>query len=151
MKRFVLTLLTLLVLSSAAAQDSVYLGVRVAGATSLDESAEEIPYLGLQFGVRVTGPLEVRAAFDTLLLASSAHADLLYIQPLGGGARGYLGAGPDLYTNAFNTEMNYGAHATAGIEYRTGIVGLFAEAQPIYAFSAAALRARLGLGVNFHF
>ncbi len=145
-----LALLTFFVLSCAGAQ-STYIGLRLAGASSLDESAERLPYLGLQVGIRVTGPLEFRAAFDTFLLASSVHADLLYAQPLGGGAHGYLGAGLDLYANVFVAEANYGAHATAGLEYRTGIVGLFAEAQPIYAFSAAALRARLGLGVNFHF
>lgn len=99
----------------------------------------------------MTGPLEVRAAYDTVLLASSAHADLLYTQPLADGVRGYLGAGLDHYTNAFGVELNYGAHATAGAEYRSGVAGFFAEAQPIYAFSAAALRARLGLGVNFYF
>lgn len=145
-----LALLTFFILSCAGAQ-STYIGLLLAGASSLDESAERLPYLGLQVGIRVTGPLEFRAAFDTFLLASALHADLLYTQPLGGEVRGYLGAGPDLYTNAFVAQANYGAHTTAGVEYRTGIVGFFAEAQPIYAFSAAALRARLGLGVNFHF
>ncbi len=149
-KRSLLLLLAVLAVSSTHAQ-SAYIGLRLAGATSLDTSAERLPYLGLQLGLRVAGPLELRAALDTFLLASSAHADLLYTQPLGGGVRGYLGAGPDLYTNVFDAETNYGAHATAGVEYRSGVAGFFAEAQPIYAFSAAALRARLGLGVNFHF
>lgn len=144
-------LLILLVLSCAAAQGSVYLGVRLAGATLLEEIGGGAPFLGVQLGVRALEPVELRAAYDVSLGVSYAQADLLYSQPLGGGARGYAGAGLDSYADGWNGETDVGVHGTAGLEYRTGIVGLFAEAQPIYGFGTAALRARLGLGINFYF
>lgn len=147
----VFVLFVLLALSGAAAQDTLYLGVRVAGATLLEEWVELVPYLGVQLGVRALELIELRAAYDVSLGVSYAHADLLYSQPLGDELRGYVGAGPDYYANGWNGERGYGAHGTAGIEYRTGIVGLFAEVQPIYGFDIGTFRLRSGFGVNFHF
>lgn len=144
-------LLIFLVLSCAAAQGSVYLGVRLAGATLLEEIGGGAPFLGVQLGVRVLDPVELRVAYDASLGLTYAQADLLYSQPLGDGLRGYAGAGPDSYADGWNGETDVGIHGTAGLEYRTGIVGLFAEAQPIYGFGIAALRIRSSLGVNFHF
>ena len=137
--------------SRAAAQERVYLGLRLAGASGLEEpDIGFLPFLGLQAGVRLAGPLELRAAYDVSLGVSYASADLLYSQPLGDGFRGYAGAGPDSYADGWNGETNYGVHATAGVETRTGIVGLFAEVAPLYGFGVAALRVRPGLGVNVH-
>ncbi len=138
--------------SHAAAQERVYLGLRLAGASSLEEpDIGFLPYLGLQAGLRLAGPLELRAAYDVSLGVSYASADLLYTQPLGDGFRGYAGAGPDYYADGWNGETDGGVHAAAGVEYRTGIVGLFAEVAPIYGFGSAALRVRSSLGVNLHF
>lgn len=150
MKR-VSALLVLLILSCAGAQGSVYLGVRLTGATLLEEIGGGAPFLGVQLGVRALDPVELRVAYDVSIGVSYAQADLLYSQPLGGSIRGYAGAGLDYYEDGWNGERDFGVHATAGTEYRTGIVGLFAEAQPIYGFGIAALRIRSSLGVNFHF
>ncbi len=139
-----------LALSYAAAQDSIYLGVRLTGATLLEEIGGGAPFLGVQLGVRALDPIELRAAYDVSIGVAYAQADLLYSQSLGNG-RGYAGAGLDYYEDGWNGENDYGVHGTAGLEYRTGIVGLFAEVQPIYGFDVASLRIRSSLGVNFHF
>lgn len=142
----------LLTLSCAAAQDTLYVGLRLAAATGLEEVASGVaPYLGLQVGLRALEPLELRAAYDVSLGLSYAQADLLYSQPVGDGLRGYAGVGPDLYENGWNGERGSGVHATAGLEVRTGIVGFFAEAQPLYGFGLGAFRVRSSLGVNLHF
>lgn len=152
MKRALLLVLSLTAASHAAAQDTLYLGLRLAGGTGLEEvETGLVPFLGLQVGARLTGPLELRAAYDLSLGLSYAHADLLYAQPLGDGFRGYAGAGPDYYADGWNGETDGGVHATAGLEYRTGIVGTFAEIAPVYGFGTAALRVRSSLGVNLHF
>ena len=135
----------------AAAQDSVSLGVRLALASSLESIGGEAPYLGLQLGIRALDPVEVRASYDISFGLEYASADLLYSQSLGSDLRGYAGFGPDYYADGWNGETDYGVHATAGVEYRTGIVGLFVEAQPIYGFGLAALRFRIGSGINFIF
>ena len=145
-------LLVLLVSSCAAAQDTLYLGFRLAAATGLEEVASGVaPYLGLHVGVRALDPLELRVAYDVSLGLAYAQADLLYSQPVGDGLRGYTGLGLDLYENGWNGERGYGVHATAGLEVRTGIVGFFAEAQPIYGIDLSAFRVRSSLGVNLHF
>lgn len=148
-----LLVLGLLALSPcAAAQERVYLGLRLAGASGLEEpDIGFLPFLGLQAGVRVAGPLELRAAYDLSLGVSYASADLLYAQPLGDGFRGYAGAGPDYYADGWNGETDGGVHAVAGLEYRTGSAGFFAEVAPVYGFGVAALRVRSSLGVNLHF
>ena len=145
-------LLVFLVLSCAAAQDILYVGFRLAAATGLEEVASGVaPYLGLQVGVRALDPLELRVAYDVSLGLTYAQADLLYSQPLGDGLRGYTGLGLDLYEDGWNGARGYGVHATAGLEVRTGTVGFFAEAQPIYAIDLGAFRLRSSLGVNLHF
>lgn len=148
MKRSLLVLLIFLTLPFAAAQDGGYLGIRLAGGTALDESAEPIPFLGIQAGILFTS-FELRVTADTFLLASTTHADVLYTQWFSSNVRGYVGGGLDTYSNAFAGELNPGVPATAGIEYRTGSVELFVEGQPIYAFNPSAVRGRFGLGINF--
>ena len=133
------------------AQETLYLGVRLAGASSLEAGGGAAPYLGLQLGVRALEPVDLRVSYDVSLGLTYASADLLYTQPLSENVRAYTGIGPDYYTDGWNGESGYGLHGTVGLEYRTGLVGLFAEAQPIYGFAIAALRIRFGLGVNFHF
>lgn len=134
----------------AAAQNSVYLGVRLAGATVLEEDGESLPFLGVQLGVRVLEPIELRVAFDASVGVFYRQADLLCSQPLGDD-RGYVGAGLDYYENGWNGEENYGVHGTVGFEYRTGSVRLFAEVQPMYGFDVAVFRIRSSLGINFPF
>ncbi len=150
MKR-VFILFVLLVLSSAAAQNNVYLGVRLTGATLLEEIGGGAPFLGVQLGIQALDPIELRAAYDTSIGVSYAQADLLYSQPLGDAFRGYTGAGLDSYSDGWNGKEDFGVHGTAGVEYRTGVLGLFAEVQPIYGFGIAAFRIRSSLGINFHF
>lgn len=151
MKRVWVSLL-LLVGPCAAAQDTLYLGLRLTGATGLEEVATGlVPFLGVQVGVRALEPLELRVAYEVSIGLTYAHADLLYSQPLGDGLRGYAGVGPDYYEDGWNGARGYGVHATAGFEVRTGTVGFFAEAQPIYGIDLGALRLRSSLGVNLHF
>lgn len=150
MKRVLLILSVCLALSGAAAQDTAYVGVRLAAGTqegSFYFFAE--PYVGLQVGVRVL-PLELRVAYDVSLGVYSALADLLYTRSFEGGPRAYAGAGLEHHSNDWTGQENYSFHATAGAEYRSGIVGFFAEAQPAYVSSVAPLRVRIGLGVNFY-
>ena len=152
MKRAALVCSLIVLLSHAAAQERVYVGLRLAGGTGLEEpDIGFLPFLGLQAGVRLAGPLELRAAYDLSLGVSYASADLLYSQPLADGLRGYAGAGPDYYADGWNGEADYGAHVSAGLELRTGSAGFFAEIAPIYGFGTAALRVRSSLGVNLHF
>ncbi len=153
MSRRYLRLILGLVLSlpCAAAQDSISLGIRLALASSLEAIGGEAPYLGLQLGVRALDPVELRASYDISLGLEYASADLLYSQSLGTDLRGCAGLGPDYYADGWNGETDYGVHGTAGVEYRTGIVGLFVEAQPIYGFGLTALRFRIWSGVNFIF
>jgi hypothetical protein len=159
MKRLLLSICTLLLASSALAQngsrDTVYIGLRLAAASPLESLYygffSPLPFLGLQVGVRALDPLELRAAFDLSLGLEYASADLLYSHTLSPDERLYGGLGPDYYSDGWNGETDYGAHATVGYEYRTGSFGFFAEAQPIYGFGIAALRLRLTGGVNVHF
>ena len=151
MKRFVLALLAPLALSYVAARDSIYLGVRLTGATLLEEIGDGAPFLGVQLGVQALDPVELRAAIDISVGVGYAQAELLYSQPLGDSFKGYVGAGLDSYSDGWNGETDFGVHGTAGVEYRTGIVGFFGEVQPIYGFGIAAFRMRSSLGVNFHF
>lgn len=151
MKRAALLVVCLLV-PYTSAQETLYLGLRLAGASGLEEpDIGFLPFLGVQVGVRLSEPLELRAAYDVSLGVSYAHADLLYSQPLADGLRGYAGAGPDYYADGWNGETDYGVHASAGLEVRTGTVGLFAEVAPLYGFGTGALRVRSGVGVNLHF
>ena len=148
MKRSLLVLFAFVTLPFAAAQPGGYLGIRLAGGTALDETAETLPFLGIQAGILFTS-FELRLTADTFLFASAAHADVLYTQWFSSDVRGYVGGGFDTYSNVFVGESNPGVHATAGIEYRTGSVGLFVEGQPIYALNPSAVRGRVGLGINF--
>ena len=142
MRRTLLTLFALL-LPLAAAEDTAYLGVRLAG-SSLE------PFLGAQVGAQVAGPLELRVGYDVSVGVYRAHADLLYTQPFGSGVRGYVGVGPERLDDGWTGRAAYGVHATAGAEYRSGVAGFFAEVQPAYLFDLDPFSVRLGLGVNFY-
>ncbi len=161
MKRAVLSLLALLALSGARAQDSFYLGLRVDGVGDLATLRPVAAFLGFQAGGLVADNLELRASFSTLLLAGFAQADVLYTRDLSDALRLYAGGGGGVAGAAVGDAVSYYfVHATAGAEYRPGSgPGLFAEVQPLYGLnrdpftgdaSAGALGGKLTLGVNFY-
>lgn len=154
LKRTLLVLLVCLALPPASAQGVFYLGFRSSAITPLYSTNAPL-LLGLQLGVPLTERLGVRAALDGApFFRSVIQADLLYSQPLGGGVRWYVGAGPDYSTygdfTGVGTGASYGIHATLGVE-RVDAPGLFAEVQPAFAFEPATFWGRLGFGLNIHF
>ncbi len=150
MKRFLLVLLTLSALSCAGAQSS-YFGLHVAY-TSIDFFGAQLPLFGLQLGGPVANNLELRGTVDTIVLLSLAQVDLLYSEGFSDGLRGYIGGGPDVTFVDLFRYPSAAVHGTAGLEYRTGSVGFFAEVQPIvFLLDLQNPLFKLGAGVNFHF
>ena len=163
MKRSLLVLLVLLILSFAGAQDS-YFGLHVDGVADLSNPGPIAPLPGLHLGFPVLGSVELRISILTLLLANFLQLDILYTEDLSDTLRGYGGVGGDVGGTAFTDDGIFGVHATAGVEYRLGSgVGLFGEVQPLYILkapdyllsgdpdSSLGLFGKLNLGVNFHF
>lgn len=150
MKRFLLVLLTLSALSCAGAQSS-YFGLHVAY-TSIDFFGVQLPLLGLEYGGPVANNLELRGTVDTIVLFSFAQADLLYSVGFSDDLRGYVGGGPGVGFIGLFYLPAAEVHTTAGLEYRTGSVGFFAEVQPIvFLLDLQNPLFKLGAGVNFHF
>ena len=149
-KQFLLTFLALLALSCAQAQSS-YFGLRL-GYTPLDFLGIQLPLFGLQYGGPVANNLELRGTLDTIYLFSFAQADLLYSVGFSDDLRGYLGGGPGVIFVGLFEVPDAEVHGTAGLEYRTGSVGFFAEAQPIFPLPDLQYPLfKLGAGINFRF
>ncbi len=144
-------LLVLLSLSFASAQDS-YFGVGLSAYTDFTNLGA-LP--SFQFGTSVSDSVELRATVDSVILASIIGVDLLYSEQLPKeDARYYLGGGADfvfaLLPGIVNFAAAASAHATLGYESISDNVGIFAEAQPMVAFSGG-IGVRLRLGANIHF
>jgi hypothetical protein len=150
MKRFLQVLLAFLALSCAGAQNS-YFGLRLAY-TPIDFFGTQLPLFGFQLGVPVANNLAFRGTLDTIVLLSFAQVDLLYSVGLSSDLSGYIGGGPDVTFVDMFRYPSAAVHGTAGLEYRTGSVGFFAEAQPILPLPDLQNPLfKLGAGVNFHF
>lgn len=108
LKRNLMVLLVCLALPLASAQGVFYLGFRSSAITPLYSTNAPL-LLGLQLGVPLTERLGVRAALDAALFFRSViQADLLYSQPLGGGVRWYVGAGPTILPTATSPALTPG-------------------------------------------
>lgn len=150
MKRILPVLLALLILSCAGAQNS-YFGLRLAY-TPIDFFGTQLPLFGFQLGAPVADNLELRGTLDTVVLLSFAQVDLLYSVGFSDDLRGYVGGGPDVLSVGPFQYPSAAVHGTAGLEYETGRVGLFAEAQPILPLPDLQYPLfKLGAGVNFYF
>ena len=155
--RFCAALLLLLGGSVACAQHP-YVGANL---TLLTDGRYTSPLFGVQVGVPLGSRLELRGAFETVVLGSSLSADLLYRAPFNT-LDVYFGAGPEVLfapgatiTPAQRTPLGYanaGLHAAAGLELRTGSVGIFGEVQPILTLRPARLGyTKVRSGINVHF
>ena len=145
-----------------------YLGAALGKALTSTEDIRSLrgAELGAQFGIDFLPSVGVRAALEgnpssgSFELASG-DAILRFYLPLSANAV-YVGAGADAYFSAQPDaisdfrDADLAAHALAGLEFRLGRFGLFAEALPSYTLGddfrdsdSYYLRARSG--VNFHF
>jgi len=150
-KRWVLTTLVLLSLGASQAQGS-YVGFGASVLTNFSDGAA--PLLSLQVGGPVTETLELRGTLDTLLFLSNFGADLLYAFSLSPEIEGYAGGGADfayIFIPGLAAASTFALHATAGLEYRPGRVGLYGEVQPYALTSAPIVALKARFGVNFHF
>jgi hypothetical protein len=154
--------LALVALSYGYAQKT-YFGV--GGSYVVSSAYVSVPLLSLQVGGPTApefGSLEVRAAFDTILLFSNLGIDVLASgRPADAPKRVYFGGGPDILVFApldsvpgqERLPVSFGLHGTVGLEFLSGTAGPFAELQPAAAFLdgnlVSGLRARAGL--NFYF
>jgi hypothetical protein len=147
MKKAVLVLFVLLALSCAQAQDS-YFGLH--GDVVLGSPVIPIP--GLQLGGPIADNVELRVSGLLLGYVNFLQVDVLYTQPLSDTLRGYGGGGGDVaLAIVFGTSLDFGVHATAGVEYQLGSgIGLFGEVQPILVLPGIFL-GKLNLGINFHY
>ncbi len=151
------------VLGLGVAQAQTYIGV---GGTWLASSAySSVPLLSVQVGGQTApefGRVEVRAAFDTILIFSNLGVDALASAHFEDASlRVYFGGGPDVLIFVTSDSVpdqerlpvSFGIHGTAGLEFFTGNVRPFAELQPaatlLYDGPVFGLRARAGL--NFYF
>lgn len=79
---------------------------------------------------------------------------MLYVSPLpDSNARAYVGGGLDvgvIFVPTYGAGANFGVHGTAGIEWLTERLGVFAEAQPVLYFGGGLL-VKLRGGVNVYF
>ena len=150
MKRTLLLLATVLVLSSAQAQS--YYGFGSTVLASLDEGTGYL--LGLQLGGPVGAGFELRGTLDTALIASNLGFDLLYPFALSSTTQGYVGGGADFLHLLFSAPDSYGNtfgfHGTVGLEYRPETVGVYGELQPYFLLSKLfAVKARVGVNIYF--
>lgn len=152
MKQWVLSLLAVLGLGVGYAQES-YVGVGGAVLTNFADGAA--PLLGLQVGGPVTETLELRGTLDTLLFLSNLGADLLYAFDVSPEVEGYAGGGVDfayIFIPGLAAGSTVALHGTAGLEFRTGSVGFFAEVQPILTLEPVRLGyTKVRSGINVHF
>jgi len=143
-----LFLLLLLFLPSASAQ-AFYAGGGLALTTFADE---ETPFVHAQAGA-VQGSLDMRVTFTTNAALSGRYAsyvgvDLLYTFPfLDDAARGYLGGGGGV-VRAFSGGR-FALSSVLGGEYRTGRLGVFAEAGALILLPFPFPQARAGVNVYF--
>lgn len=160
MKRTALFLLIFCTLASAQAQ--TYFGI---GGARLISSFGSVPLVSVQVGGRTTpefGHLEVRAAFDTLLLFSdlslNAFASVRFPDA---SLRVYFGGGPDVLIFApldsipgqERLPVSFGLHGTLGLEFLSGAIRPFTELQPaaalLYGEPVLGLKTRAGVNVYF--
>lgn len=152
-------LLLLLLSCSVVHAQRGYLGANL---TLLTDGHYTSPLFGVQVGVPLGARLELRGAFETVVLGSSLSADLLYRVGHFGPLEGYVGAGPEVLFSPTLTVLpsqstplgtpNAGLHATAGLELRTGSVGFFGEVQPILTLEPVRLGyTKVRSGINVHF
>lgn len=150
-KRWVLTTLVLLSLGMSQAQGS-YVGIGASVLTNFSDGAA--PLLSLQVAGPVAETLELRGTLDTLLFLSVIGADLLYPFAVSPTLKGYAGGGAD-FAYIFLPGLAAGGtvtlHATAGLEARSGDLGLYGEVQPYALLSAPIVALKARFGVNFYF
>ncbi|CAA9583911.1 MAG: hypothetical protein AVDCRST_MAG86-3491 [uncultured Truepera sp.] len=150
-KAWLLSVLAVLGLGVAQAQES-YFGVGASVLTNFTDGAA--PLLNLQFGGPVADTLELRGTVDTLLFLSNLGADLLYAFDVSPEVEGYAGGGVDfayIFIPGLAAGSAFALHGTAGLEYRTGAVGLYGEVQPYGLLSAPILALKARVGINFYF
>lgn len=114
-----------------------------------------IPLLGVQVGGPVAEHLEVRGTLESVFFITDIGLDLLYTFPVFGVLlEGYIGGGPDLIPLFINSsELWTAVHATAGLEYLTGSVGIYGKLQPLLPLFGvgAPVFVKARAGVNFYF
>ena len=153
MKRTLLLLITVLVISSAQAH---YYGF---GGTALASLGGGTGYLlGLQLGGPVGSGLELRGTLDTVLITSNLGFDLLYPFALSSTTQGYVGGGADFFYQLLFASVSapssssgtFGFHGTIGLEYRPNTVGVYGELQP-YSLPGKLFAVKARAGVNIYF
>lgn len=149
MRKWLLSVLAVLGLGVVQAQES-YFGVGAALGNLV------IPLLSVQAGGPVVENVEVRGTLDSVLFVNDLGLDVLYTFAISDGPlEGYVGGGPDLvWIFVGNGGPFLTAHATAGLEYLTGNLGVYGEAQallPVSVLNAALVPGKLRFGVNFYF
>jgi hypothetical protein len=135
-----------------------YLG---ADLTLLTDGHYTSPLFGVQVGVPLGSCLELRGAFETVVLGSSLSADLLYRVSFETHDI-YLGAGaavlfaPAAYPTVAAAQATPlgdprpALHGVGGLELRTGSFGVFGEVQPILTLEPVRLgytKVRSGLNL----
>ncbi len=146
----------------ASAQAQTYFGV---GGARLISSSGSVPLVSVQVGDQAApefGHLEVRAAFDTLLLFSDLSLDVFAsVRFPDASLRVYFGGGPDVLIFApldsipgqERLPVSLGLHGTLGLEFLNGAIRPFTELQPgaalLYGEPVFGLKARAGVDVYF--
>lgn len=108
----------------------------------------------MQAGGPVAETLELRGTLDTVLLLSILGADLLYPFAVSPTLEGYAGGGADfayLFVSGLAAAGTLMLHATAGLEVRSGGLGIYGEVQPYTLLSAPILALKARFGVNVYF
>lgn len=142
-----------------ACAQRAYVGANL---TLLTDGYYTSPLFGVQVGGSLLPGLELRGAFETVVLGSSLSADLLYRVGPFGPLEGYVGAGPEVLFAPTAAVLpaqvtplgtpNAGLHGTVGLELRTGALGFFGELQPILTLGPPRLGyTKFRTGVNLHF
>ena len=148
LRRWTVGVAALLFCAAGQAQSS-YVGVGAALTNGV------IPLFGIQVGGPVAEQLEVRGTLDSVFFVTDLGLDLLYTFPVSGTTlEGYIGGGPDVIPLFINSsELWLAVHATAGLEYLTGSVGIYGELQPLLPFFGvgATVFIKTRAGVNFYF
>lgn len=149
--RYLLMLFMVGVLGNAAAQNT-FAGFGVTLVTNFSDISPPLP--SLQLGGFVSDTVVVRGVLESLILVTLLGVDVLYVTPLpDSDARGYVGGGADVgvaIVPFLGTGAIFGVHGTAGIEWLTGQLGIFAETQPALYFGGG-LWVKLRAGVNVYF
>lgn len=146
----ILSALVVLALSSAMAENTLYLGARGFAPLSAQPLAVENLTLGGQVGANfnmfgLRGLVQTNLAFSSLRIGGDAYfnlgSDLSKIY-LGGGGSVALGGG-----------LEPEAHGLAGLETHIGGLGLFAEALPGFKLGGvqAEFDLKISAGINLHF